>query len=139
MDRPSSNTRSKTKSPSPPDMGLSDPASYIAKITPILPSDFLSTPTSTIQAKTFDLCAAYLAGKEREIRELNSHGLPALQRQDHISFLEDSLESYPEAFQRQDASRPWIVYWCVTALGMLGEDVSVYRQRYVLRTLGEEP
>jgi protein farnesyltransferase subunit beta len=27
-----------------------------------------------------------------------------------------------------DASRPWFLYWCLSALTMLGEDVSSYRE-----------
>jgi protein farnesyltransferase subunit beta len=30
-----------------------------------------------------------------------------------------------------DPSRPWIFYWCLAALSLLGEDVSSYRQSLV--------
>lgn len=47
----------------------------------------------------------------------------------HIEYLYDSLEDYPEGFVAMDSSRPWMSYWALAGLALLGEDVSKYRER----------
>lgn len=47
----------------------------------------------------------------------------------HIEYLYDSLEDYPEGFVTMDSSRPWMSYWALAGLMLLGEDVSKYRER----------
>jgi protein farnesyltransferase subunit beta len=57
--------------------------------------------------------------------------LPHLQRDIHIEFLEAGLnEQLPPYMTALDASRPWIMYWCITGLSLLGVDVTKYRERY---------
>lgn len=63
---------------------------------------------------------------------LNQFGVPRLNRDEHIAYLYDSLEMYPDRFVTLDAARPWMCYWALVALTLLGEDVSKFRERYVL-------
>ncbi|TKX23315.1 putative protein farnesyltransferase subunit beta [Elsinoe australis] len=95
---------------------------------PILPDDF-KTPTSIAQAKVAETCRKLMSGEEREIHELNNHGIPRLQRQKHIKFMHKNLNTYPPPYQAMDASRPWILYWALAGLAHMGEDISMYRER----------
>lgn len=95
--------------------------------------DSLETDTSLLQDETIQECLPCLAGisDSRSSPEyLNAHGLPRLERDGHIAYLHDSLTELPAAYVAYDASRPWIVYWALTGLCLLGEDVSRYRERY---------
>ena len=64
----------------------------------------------------------------------NDHlrNLPKLHRDAHVSFLRDKLGSYPWYFAAMDASRPWVFYWALNGLVLLGVDVGEYVDRYVL-------
>ncbi|KAF4552644.1 Prenyltransferase and squalene oxidase repeat-containing protein 1 [Elsinoe fawcettii] len=105
------------------------------KITPALYADLpflkddLETETSIKQDAVAELCRQLMSGEEREIHDLNSHGIPKLQRQKHIKFMHKSLNRYPPPYQAMDASRPWILYWALAGLAHIGEDISVYRDR----------
>jgi protein farnesyltransferase subunit beta len=41
------------------------------------------------------------------------------------------LGNLPAAYKVADASRPWIFYWCLNGLVLLGADVSKYRDSLV--------
>ena len=100
------------------------------KLPPI--RDNLNTETSIVQDQTVQDCLPLLADhdgcdpSERETR----NGVPKLARQEHIEYLHDSLRDLPTGFVSLDASRPWILYWALTGLSLLGEDVGVYSERY---------
>jgi len=92
--------------------------------------DSLSTETSELQYETLEKCLTFLKGTESSlIGSLNEHGVPALQKDDHIEYLYDSLEDYPSNFVGIDSSRPWMAYWALAGLSLLGEDVTKYRER----------
>lgn len=92
--------------------------------------DPLTTETSELQEQTVDKCLPFLQGIQKSQRgPFNRHGVPALHRDDHISYLYESLEEYPDDFVALDASRPWMCYWALAGLSLLGEDVSKFRQR----------
>lgn len=94
--------------------------------------DPLVTETTELQNDTLDKCLPFLRGVHTSQKgPFNEHGVPALQRNDHLAFLYDSLEDYPAGFAGMDASRPWMVYWALAALSLLGEDVDHFRDRYV--------
>jgi protein farnesyltransferase subunit beta len=40
-------------------------------------------------------------------------------------------EQLPKGFTKMDASRPWLLYWCLAGLYALGEDLTQYRPRLV--------
>lgn len=104
------------------------PALYTTR--PIL-KDELVTPTSIAQDKVVEEVLPFMSGKDPEILELNSHGLPALLRRKHIKFCQYGLGKFPSQFQAMDASRPWLLYWNLAAMSFLGEDLGRWRERYL--------
>ncbi|KAJ5772923.1 hypothetical protein N7457_007819 [Penicillium paradoxum] len=80
--------------------------------------DPLITETIDLQSATLEKCLPFLKGIHSSQKEFNDHGVPALQRDLHASYLYDSLEDYPEGFVAMDASRPWILYWGLAGLSM---------------------
>jgi protein farnesyltransferase subunit beta len=92
--------------------------------------DLLTTQTSTVQDETVEKCLPFLRGTDGSLRgNVNELGLAHLLRDHHIDYLYDSLEDYPETFVSLDSSRPWMLYWALASLALLGEDVSKYRER----------
>jgi len=101
-------------------------------------TDTLVTESSEAHQRTAEACRKLMCGEEREVKELNSHGIPRLQRKKQVKFFKQALGRYPPAFQVMDASRPWILYWALSGLSALGEDVSVYKERCVIiRNVGQ--
>ena len=99
-----------------PDLYISDP--------PI--RDPLVTKTSVVQDKIVDECRPFLAGDIPGV-PVNQYGVPHLDRRSHIRFLRKNLGNLPAPFMAADASRPWILYWCLNGLSLLGVDVTEYR------------
>ena len=92
--------------------------------------DPLTTETTQLQDETVTKCLPYLQGVQHAQKgPFNPHAVPALQRDDHVAFLYDALEDYPAGFVALDASRPWMVYWSLAGLSLLGEDISHFRGR----------
>lgn len=91
--------------------------------------DELVTESSKIQDETIEEVLPHLVNSELE---LNSYGVPALRRKQHIWYLTHSLTNrYPAPFVAIDASRPWFLYWSLTGLYALGEDITKYADRYI--------
>lgn len=44
----------------------------------------------------------------------------------HALFLQKMLRPLPAGFKALDASQPWLIFWCINGLALLGEDISVY-------------
>ena len=94
--------------------------------------DVLITETSEMQDATVEECLQLLSSPEGD---LNVHGISTLARAKHIKFLKGQITGpFPKHFVALDASRPWMLYWALTALYLLGEDVTIYR-RQVIDTL----
>ena len=96
--------------------------------------DRLRTETSLLQDHTVRECLPLLAGTHASNPSPdggNACGVPRLERRRHVEFLEEGLEEMPGGFVGYDASRPWIVYWAMAGLSLLGEDAAEYRERYV--------
>ena len=98
--------------------------------------DELETETSEAQDETFDLCLPLLSVESAELElagqpegKVYARGLPKLERQRHVAFLKGALGTLPSAFVAVDASRPWLFYWTLMGLQLLGQDVSSYRAR----------
>ncbi|KAL8828929.1 MAG: hypothetical protein Q9170_006388 [Blastenia crenularia] len=89
--------------------------------------DELETETSELQDETVRECLPFLDGSVGAV--YNEDGVPILAREKHVEFLRDSLERMPAGFVGLDASRPWIIYWALTALSLMGEDIEQYRER----------
>ena len=56
---------------------------------------------------------------------------PLLDKDRHVTFLTHLglVTQLPRPFVALDASRPWMMYWTLCALKMLGEDITPHRQR----------
>ena len=91
--------------------------------------DALTTESSISQDETVDECLPCLTGETRSLFDCNEFGLPSLEREKHIEFLHGWLGELPAGFVAYDAARPWLVYWTLTGLCLLGENVDQYRSR----------
>jgi hypothetical protein len=97
--------------------------------------DRLETKSSREQDKTAAEALSSLTGTAQAPDpsfEPNSYGIPRLNRERHISFLHKQLGSLPAGAVFADASRPWLLYWSLMGLSVLGEDISQYKERSVL-------
>ena len=93
--------------------------------------DPLVTATSRSQTETAEHCLPCHAGTSGTILDLNPHGIPRLNHENHVEFLSNVIQTANHiAF---DPLRPWIIYWSLTALSVLGEDLAQWRHR-VLET-----
>lgn len=93
--------------------------------------DALVTATSISQDETARDCLSLHAGTNRSLYDLNPQGIPRLNREDHIEFLNEAIQNAIHV--PYDALRPWIVYWSLTGLSVLGENLGKWRDR-VLKT-----
>lgn len=93
----------------------------------VIKDDF-PTESSEMQDATAEECLPYLLG-ESDDGETHGDMLPHLMRRQHATFLRKMLGRLPKGFAALDASRPWMLYWCLTGLTILGEDVTSYRER----------
>ncbi|KAF2400939.1 terpenoid cyclases/Protein prenyltransferase [Trichodelitschia bisporula] len=101
--------------------------SQFTELPPI--QDSLITKSSEVELATAKDCLPLLANPEGR---LNSFGLPHLNRAGHITFLRSNLEDLlPRGFTAADASRPWMLYWALSGLSMLGDDVTDLRDQVV--------
>ena len=85
--------------------------------------------SSETQAKTAGLVRELMSGGKKEVKELNSHRIPRLLRKKHIRFMEGHLGQLPAPFQAMDAGRPWMLYWGLSGLAALGQDVTEEKDR----------
>ena len=90
--------------------------------------DRLTTNTSISQDDVVKQCLPRLIACSRKLFGVNTYGIPSLEREDHMKFLQDAIE-YPR-YIAFDPVRPWVIYWSLTALSLLGENVEPYQQRY---------
>jgi protein farnesyltransferase subunit beta len=67
-----------------------------------------------------------LLNAEREIRLLRSK---------HVQFLSSNLDRLPAGFVSIDSSRPWVIYWIVHSLYLLGKELSQGHKRRIISTL----
>ena len=94
--------------------------------------DDLRTESSVLQDDTREDCLPFLDGTSdapEAPTDFNGHGVPSLQRELHVEYLHDTLQQLPSQYVGFDASRPWVIYWALLGLSLLGEDVSPYRER----------
>ncbi|KAL2266215.1 hypothetical protein VTJ83DRAFT_5567 [Remersonia thermophila] len=89
--------------------------------------DPLVTPTSRVQDETIEACLPFLRGESDDVTTYNEHGVASLNRENHLPFLRQWLGRLPGRLMGFDAGRPWFFYWCLSALTLLGEDVTQYR------------
>jgi protein farnesyltransferase subunit beta len=92
----------------------------------------LETKSSRAQDETIRECLPYLKGIDDPANDpfdYNEHGVLHLNREEHIDFLTSHLSDYPAGYVGYDASRPWIMYWGLMGLYLLGKDPTTYRAR----------
>jgi protein farnesyltransferase subunit beta len=58
-----------------------------------------------------------------------------LLRSKHIAYLLNNLEELPGGFVSLDASRPWIIYWILHSVYLLGKDLSLELKNRIISTL----
>ncbi|KAL1591694.1 CAAX farnesyltransferase (FTase) subunit beta [Paraconiothyrium brasiliense] len=88
------------------------------------------TDSSEVQDETLEAVLPFLEGNPNDF-PLNEFGIPHLQREKHIKFLQKALGDYPAPFAMMDASRPWIVYWSLQGLSVLGYPIHEYSERVI--------
>ncbi|KAF4310962.1 Prenyltransferase/squalene oxidase [Botryosphaeria dothidea] len=89
--------------------------------------DPLKTKTSEDQRETVEKILPFHNENPFKLK-LNSHGVPHLLREHHLAYAVDGLSDYPAPFVAMDASRPWIPYWSLFAISVLGQDTSEFRE-----------
>ena len=77
------------------------------------------TRTLVEQKATEESCLRLYEKCETNISELEDY--PTLHRVKTVSFLRRGLQELSEGYECLDASRPWLVYWIVHSLELLGE------------------
>lgn len=96
--------------------------------------DPLVTASSTLQDATLAECLPLLNGLNQPTEnpfDYDERGVKQLERDSHVAFAEDALAPFPAPYVTIDASRPWMIYWALTALYYLGEDTDSFRSRVV--------
>ena len=87
--------------------------------------DELVTETSLSQAETAEHCLSFHAGTTGSLLDLNSHGVPRLNQEGHLRFLSNAIQNAKHI--AYDALRPWVIYWSLTGLSVLGADLAEWR------------
>ena len=90
--------------------------------------DNLTTDTSVSQGDVVKQCLPRLIACSRSLAGVNPYGIPSLEREDHIRFTQDAIDY--ARYIAYDPVRPWVIYWSLTALSLLGEHVELYQPRY---------
>lgn len=109
--------------------------SYLCKYPSI--TDEVSSATSKLQHNTIEECLPLLrkiTDPAADPFDFDANGFPLLERSSHIDFVQDGLQPLPAGFVTMDASRPWLMYWSLLSLYLLGEDVTLYAKRYIYVT-----
>ena len=81
------------------------------------------TSSSVEQRATEDSCLRIYEKVETNIDQLDD--FPILNRTKTVGFLRKGLQELSEGYSCLDASRPWLVYWIVHSLELLGEIDSI--------------
>ena len=89
--------------------------------------DPLVTATSLSQDETAEHCLPFHTGTSGSLLDLTSQGIPRLNQEDHIRFLKHVIQN--AKYIPYDALRPWVIYWSLTGLSVLGADLTEWRDR----------
>lgn len=91
------------------------------------PDDGYGTPTSYQQSATEDSLIATLPS------DPSSPLLLSLFKTEHLKFIARNLtQGFPAKYMAYDASQPWLVFWTVQSLSVLGVALdSANKQKYV--------
>lgn len=103
---------------------------YLSQLPPI--ADSLRTRTTELQAQTVEECLPFLNAINNPSSNpfnFDETGLPYLQKKAHVEFVHDGLDRLPPQFVAMDASRPWLMYWSLLSLYIMGHDVEGFQSR----------
>lgn len=97
------------------------PSIYSLVCTP-LPSNSRPSATLEEQAETEDLISQLFDLTVDPNTLVSEHGkiFSGLRKQEHTQFLASTFFQLPGKFVSLDASRPWLVFWTVHSLDLLG-------------------
>lgn len=84
---------------------------------PSMNFDSLDTPSSREQRALEEHVSHLLE------RSLDSLTDVALDRDTHVKYLQNGLRTLPRGFSSLEAARPWVLYWLVHSLALLGADL----------------
>src|SRR4051812_27665701 len=101
--------------------------SYLCQWPPII--DALSTPTSELQNRTVKECLPLLMAVNDPSSnpfDFDEHGLHYLNRKAHAQFLNNGLGQLPSQFVAMDSSRPWLMYWSLMSMHLMGYDTQKF-------------
>lgn len=104
--------------------------SYLTRPPPI--ADDLETRTTDLQNDTVEECVPLLNAINHPSSNpfnFDETGLPYLKKRAHIDFVCDGLDQLPAQFVAMDASRPWLMYWSLLSLYIMGQEVEEFRLR----------
>jgi len=93
------------------------------------------TKTSVEQVNVEESCLRLFEIFEAHNAEVDN--LPVLKRSKTVRFLTSGLTNLAEGYDCLDASRPWIVYWILHSLELLGENFSEQQQRDIISFLAK--
>ncbi|KAK3870824.1 hypothetical protein Pcinc_024012 [Petrolisthes cinctipes] len=91
-----------------------------------------SVDQARVETSVEDKYSSYL-----DMKDMDGQEQPRLHRGRHIAYLKKGLASLSERFTSLDASRPWLVYWCVHALELLSVRLSKEEAAGVVEFLGK--
>ncbi|KAK4052501.1 CAAX farnesyltransferase (FTase) subunit beta [Microbotryomycetes sp. JL201] len=106
--------------------------------TSVLAMNWVPTPTDGLQSDTL---TAQLDAEQEISSLLTTHmttngSSAVLHRAEHVAFLSSFLrDKLHSAFTALDASRPWLLYWCIHSLALLDRQVDDSAQDRVIATL----
>lgn len=81
------------------------------------------TNSSLEQRNTEEACLRLFEKAEAAQTDLDDE-LPVLNRRKTVGFLRRGLRELSEGYECLDASRPWLVYWIVHSIELLGEELT---------------
>ncbi|XP_071962198.1 protein farnesyltransferase subunit beta-like [Antedon mediterranea] len=66
-----------------------------------------------------------------------SNKIPKLEREKHLGYLNKGLKHLSESYECLDASKPWLCYWILHSLELLGEKISEEYASQVAQFIGK--
>jgi protein farnesyltransferase subunit beta len=91
------------------------------------PTDYSESMPTLVITRSTEL----LEQTARACQPFLAQPTPLLDKDSHVTFLTrvGLMAQFPRPFVALDASRPWMMYWTLCALKILGEDITPHRQR----------